>query len=177
MLEEYADFLEQGRYFANALEQFELILKTLVDEKTLGWEHGDIERWLSTAGNELLRRFLQGHFDQRTETESVHESVEGSDGIVRTHRRQQVRRKLTTQFGDIDHHRIGYSQAGAMSLFPMGLSLNLGATKYSDGLCHRVAEKASKSSFDECVKAIDSTTGGRVPKRQCEELVSYTQSV
>ncbi len=67
MLEEYADFLEQGRHFANVLEQFELILKTLVDEKTLCWEHGDIERWLSTAGNELLRRLLQGYFNQRTE--------------------------------------------------------------------------------------------------------------
>ncbi len=55
----------------------------------------------------------------------------------------------------------------------MDLSLNLGATKYSDGLCYRVAEEASKASFDNCVKAIDSTTGGHVPKRQCEELVAH----
>ncbi len=44
MLEEYADFLEQGRHFANALEQFELVIKTLVDENTFNWDHGDIER-------------------------------------------------------------------------------------------------------------------------------------
>lgn len=48
----------------------------------------------------------------------------------------------------------------------------MGSTlKYSDGLCRRVAEEASKCSFDECVQSVRLSTGGHTPKRQCEEIV------
>jgi hypothetical protein len=63
-----------------------------------------------------------------------------------------------------------YSARGEKSLFPLDGELNLHPDKYSFGLRRRIAEEVSKSSFDESVKSIMRTTGGKVPKRQMEEL-------
>ena len=48
--------------------------------------------------------------------------------------------------------------------------MNLPPDKYSDGLRRRVAQEASKVSFDETSSTIATTTGGAVGKRQCEEI-------
>lgn len=172
MLKSYPGLVEVETHFSDAARQFEFLIDTLKDKDTLAKEHGEIERWLNTEGIELLRRLLQAHFNLRTEEESVEKEVEGADGIVRTHTRHLVRRKLATLFGEIEHHRMGYLARGASTLHPMDMSLNLGLTKYSDGLRFRVAEEAAKNSFDECVESISSTTGGHTPKRQCEEMVA-----
>jgi hypothetical protein len=49
--------------------------------------------------------------------------------------------------------------------------LNLPDGRYSLELRRRVAEEASKSSYDETVESIGKTTGAKIGKRQVEELV------
>ncbi len=160
--------------FSKAREQFDFLLENLTDSEMSQKQHGDVEEWLMDEGTELLRILLQGHFDLRAETESPEVSVKGNDGVDRTHARYYVRRKLTTMFGTIEQHRIGYTKPDSTVLYPMDMALNLGDNRYSDGLCKRVATEASKISFDETVKAIKSTTSGHIPKRQCSEIVANT---
>lgn len=172
MSKSYADLIEVGSHFSESVKQFERLIDGLKNTQTLNQEHGDVEKWLSLEGTELLRKLFQAHFDLRTDQEVMQASVEGNDGVVRTHRRSGVRRKLSTLFGEIEHHRVGYSVPGTSALYPLDMSLNLGATKYSDGLRYRVAGEAAKNSFDDCVESIALTTGGHTPKRQCEEMVA-----
>ena len=173
MSESYADLMKTESHFSEAVKQFDSMIKRLSSTELLDQAHGEVEQWLSVEGNELLRRLYQAYFDQQSEQEPMESSVEGAEGIVRTHRR--VRRKqLSTLFGKIAYHRIGYSQTSAPALYPLDRELSIGPTRYSDGLRYRVAEECSKNSFDDCVASIDSTTGGHVPKRQCEQLVAQT---
>lgn len=44
--------------------------------------------------------------------------------------------------------------------------------KYSHGIRRRVGEEASMISFDATVENVAKTTGGKVPKRQAEEIVA-----
>ena len=170
----YTDLIEVDSHFSEAAEQFERLIDGLKGTETLSQEHGEVEKWLSSEGNELLRRLFQAHFDIRTEQETVQVGIECNDEVVRTRRRLGVRRKLSTLFGKIEHHRIGYSSPGTNALYPLDMSLNLGMTKYTDGLRYRVAHEAARNSFDECVETVASTTGGHTPKRQCEEMVAQT---
>ena len=55
-------------------------------------------------------------------------------------------------------------------MFPFDAALNLPEDKYSHGLRKRVAEEVAKSSFDEAVGSVVRTSGGKVPKRQAEEI-------
>jgi hypothetical protein len=66
---------------------------------------------------------------------------------------------------------MGYSLPGAPTRFPLDADLNPSADKYSHGLMCRVAEEAANNSFDHAVATICKTTGGKVPKRQAEEMV------
>ena len=150
----YTDLIEVDSHFSEAAEQFERLIDGLKGTETLSQEHGEVEKWLSSEGNELLRRLFQAHFDIRTEQETVQVGIECNDEVVRTRRRLGVRRKLSTLFGKIEHHRIGYSSPGTHTLYPLDMSLNLGMTKYTDGLHYRVAHEAARNSFDECVERL-----------------------
>ncbi|MES0446695.1 MAG: ISKra4 family transposase, partial [Desulfobacterales bacterium] len=75
-------------------------------------------------------------------------------------------------FGEVHVFRKGYSLPSHNSLFPLDSTLNLPPTMYSHGLRKRIAVEAAKSSFDEVTEAINQTTGGHVPKRQAEYLLS-----
>ena len=172
MLESYSDIDEVENHFSSAVKHFEMMINTLKNDDSLKKEHGDIEKCLNTQGYELLRRMLQGYFDLRADKEVVRESVEGTDGVERTHRRPTVRKKVASLFGEVYLHRIGYSQRNANALYPMDMSLNLSPTKYSDGLRYRLSEEAARNSFDESIHSISTTTGGHIPKRQCEQIVS-----
>lgn len=172
MSKSYADLIEVESHFSEAIAQFELLIDGLKSKETLVREHGKVEEWLSSQGTELLRKLFQAHFDLRTEREEVQSDIEGNDGMVRTHHRANVKRKLSTLFGKIEYRRMGYYLPGASALYPLDMSLNLSVTKYSDGLRYRVAEEASKHSFDDCVASIACTTGGHTPKRQCEDMVA-----
>ncbi len=60
---------------------------------------------------------------------------------------------------------------GLSSLDPLDAELNLPAERYSHGVRRRVAQEATRGSFDDAVEAVATTTGAHLPKRQAEALV------
>ena len=155
--------------FATAKEQFEKMIRELRSESTRTLEHGDVESLIAREGNELLRRLMQGHLDQRAQAEEPLERVVGADG----HERQYCRvrsRELMTLFGVVTVSRLGYSGNRLDSIFPLDEALNLPHDKYSQGLRRKVGLEVAKGSFDEAVLAIEEGTGAKVPKRQTEQL-------
>ncbi|MGH7371685.1 MAG: ISKra4 family transposase [Candidatus Methylomirabilales bacterium] len=157
--------------FAAAREQFAVIVDRLQSAAVLGMEHGEVERLVSREGTELLRRLLQAHFDVRTGREKREAGVRGVDGIMRSQVRQGCPRRLETLFGAVEIRRCGYSAPEEGSLFPLDGDLNLPKDSYSHGLRERLAFEVARGSFDQAVRAIE-TTGGQVPKRQAEELTA-----
>lgn len=158
--------------FAAAREQFAHLVSELQSGDTLGMEHGDVEKLISKEGNELLRRLLQGYFDLRASREAKLEEVTGSDGVMRTQCREGCERGLMSLFGEVVVRRKGYGTPGVSSLFPLDAQLNLPPDKYSHGLRQRVGQEVAKGSFDAAVDSVERTTGGKVPKRQAEELAA-----
>jgi hypothetical protein len=156
--------------FAVADNLYENLKRALVSAEMKTMEHGDIEERVAGDGLEILRQLVQVHFDVRAEEEVRRESVTGSDGVVRKHRREGCKRSLETLFGDITVTRVGYSQRNTSSLFPLDGELNLPPKKYSHGLMRRSSQESIRGSFDEAVSSIEETTGGVVPKRQLEDL-------
>jgi hypothetical protein len=59
--------------------------------------------------------------------------------------------------------RCGYSAPEEGSLFPLDGELNLPKDSYSHGLRERLAFEVARGSFDEAVRAIQTTTGARCP--------------
>jgi hypothetical protein len=68
------------------------------------------------------------------------ESVQGDDGVLATHCRENCKRSLMTELGPVVVTRKGYSAKGVESLFPMDRELNLPEDKYSSELCRLVAQ-------------------------------------
>jgi hypothetical protein len=108
------------RVLRDALGQFEHLLGRLTHEETQRITHGEWEALVQSAGNELLRRLIQGHSEQRSAEEPVRERVVGADGIARTHRRECCRRQLETRFGGGDDHPPRLRRAGCGKCFPPG---------------------------------------------------------
>ncbi|MGH7383417.1 MAG: ISKra4 family transposase, partial [Candidatus Methylomirabilales bacterium] len=158
--------------FASAREQFALIVDRLQSAAVLSMEHGEVERLIWRGGTELMRRLLQGHLDVRAGAERREADVRGTDGVVRRHVREGCRRRLVTIFGEVEVRRCGYSAPEEGSLFPLDGELNLPKDSYSHGLRERLAFEVARGSFDQAVRAIETTTGGQVPKRQAEELAA-----
>jgi len=158
--------------FTAAREQFSHLIEQLQSDHALHMEHGDVEQIISRDGTELLRRLLQGHLDLRTSLECKREEIQGTDGSLRTHWRQGCKRSLMTLFGEVTVTRMKYSARGKESIFPLDAELNLPGDKYSHGLRKRVADEVARNSFDAAVACIERTTGGKVPKRQAEEVAA-----
>jgi len=158
--------------FAAARDQFALIVDRLQSAAVLNMEHGEVEGLISREGTELMRRLLQGHLDVRAAAETREVGVRGADGVVRSHVREGCRRRLGTIFGEVEVRRCGYSAPEEGSLFPLDGELNLPQDSYSHGLRERLAFEVARGSFDQAVHAIETTTGGQVPKRQAEELAA-----
>ena len=129
----------------------------------------DLERELHRRGQELMRKLLQGHLDQRSPGE-VAGPVAGADDVERLERRVHERH-LETTFGTVAVERLGYARAGHDSLHPLDAALNLPPERYSLEVRRRVAEAASSRSFDEALFELSRTTGAEVPKRQADQLV------
>ncbi|MFN2525012.1 MAG: ISKra4 family transposase [Actinomycetota bacterium] len=158
--------------FAAAREQFAMIVDRLQSAAVLGMEHGEVEGLISREGTELMRRLLQGHLDVRAAAETREAGVRGADGVVRSHVRAGCRRRLMTIFGEVEVKRCGYSAPEEESLFPLDGVLNLPKDSYSHGLRERLALEVARGSFDQAVRAMETTTGGQVPKRQAEEMTA-----
>ncbi len=157
-------------YYTPAREQFEHLLGRLMDKESQGLRHGEVETLVQGEGSELLRRVIQGHFDQRSAEEPIRERMVGEDGTARTHRREGCARGLETCFGEVRVTRWGYGARGLDSVFPLDAELNLPADKYSHGLRAAVTEEFIRGSFDEALGALVRAGGGRMAKRQAEEL-------
>jgi hypothetical protein len=160
--------------FKACRDQFDAMVKEIQSDKALRMEHGQIEKTIRQMGNELMRLFMQAHLDLRAMSEPRRHDLKGSEGKALTHCRQNCECDLMTIFGEVAVKRKGYSAAGEKSLFPLDGALNLAEDKYSHGLRCRVAEEVAGKSFDEAVATIKETTGGKVPKRQVEELAVCT---
>ena len=140
----------------------------LSSREALQMSESDLERELHRRGQELVRKLLQGHLDQRSPGEAAG-PVEGADGVERSERRVHDRR-LETIFGTVEVERVGYAHPGHDSLHPLDASLNLPAERYSLEVRRRVAEAAASRSFDEALYELSRHTGAQVPKRQAEQL-------
>ena len=138
----------------------------LSSREALQMRESDLERELNRRGQELLRKLLQGHLDQRSPGEAAG-PVEGADGVERSERRLHDR-KLETTFGTVSVERLGYAHPGHESLHPLDASLNLPAELYSLEVRRRVAEAAASRSFDEALFELSRHSGADVPKRQAE---------
>ena len=55
--------------------------------------------------------------------------------------------------------------------FPIDEQLNLASDQFSDGLRLRIASESIKGSFDDVVETLAQTTGRKVAKRQCLNIV------
>jgi hypothetical protein len=156
-----AYLIKQGvEEFAPAREQFALIVAQLQSTAVLDMEHGEVERLVWREGMELLRQLLQAHFDLRTGREKREAGMRGADGVMRSQVRQGCPRRLEILLGAVEVRRCGYSAPEERSLFPGG-ELNLPKDSYSHGLRERLASEVARGSFDEAVRAIETTRGAR----------------
>jgi hypothetical protein len=157
--------------FHGAYEKFIEITTHLSGEAFGETTHSAIEAYLETDGRELLRLLLQEHSDNQG-SGRVGEAVCGSDGVVRSHKRDDMETGYKSVFGAVQVARTGYSQRGVSSLFPRDAQLNLPTHGYSHRLQKRVATKAVKMSFEGVANDIETETGVRLGKRQVEQIVS-----
>ena len=156
--------------FQGAYEKFIEITSHLSAKAPGEQTHSDIEAYLETDGRELLRLLLQDHLDQQGPGR-VGEVVHGSDGVVRSHKRDHMETGYQSVFGAVRVARTGYRQRGVSSLFPRDAQLNLPVQSYSHRLQKRVAAKAAKMSFESAASDIETETGVRMGTRQMQEIV------
>jgi hypothetical protein len=157
-------------FFSDATKQIDQMIEHLQSDNCRDNEHGDIEQYIQNEGFEVLRCLFQGYLDLKAANEKSLSDVYTDEGIHLTHTKQGTKRKLTTLFGDVIVKRKSYSQRLQKSVFPLDAQLNLPSDQYSDGIRHRVAIEARKSSYDETVESINHTTGGYIQKRQSLKL-------
>ena len=154
--------------YDQARQEFEHMVGFLSSTEASAMTHSELEREIEKKGRELMRKLLQEHIDERGPG-TCDQGVTGVDGIDRTRVRLQ-KRKIESIFGTVEEERAGYAKPGVDSLHPLDAQLNLPKERHSLELRRRVATEAAKSSFDETLAMIRSTTGGHVAKRQLEEL-------
>lgn len=160
--------LEAAEY-QPAWQEMKELIGELLDLERSPREHGEIEQHLMVRSHELMRAVMQGYLDRQAKKEDRQESVVGAEGWVRRQVRDRCR-GLMTVFGEVQVHRLGYSDRGIDSVFPLDAQLNLPLEQYSHGLQERVGEMVADASFEAAVEHIARHTGGHVPKRQAEEV-------
>jgi hypothetical protein len=155
----------------------ETLIEQLRSPQAATMRHDEIERTIAEGTREVARRMLQAHVDERTraERERPRASVDGSDGVERTHRRE-AQRGLLSVFGPVTITRMSYGARAARSLMPADAELNLPAELYSHELRRHAAIEAARGSFDGAVEAIERATATTVPKRQVEQIVTRAAS-
>ena len=170
--EAYRSTDELEEEFSAAYEQLHGLIGMLRSKDAVFLAHGDVESLVYGRGMEVLRLVLQGYLDCRAREEARQpDGIVGSDEVRRGQVRTGCERSLMTVVGEVQVRRLGYQSRGETSIFPLDGELNLPTAKYSHGLMRRVAQEASRTSFDEVVSSVPMTTGGKVPKRQAEEIV------
>jgi hypothetical protein len=158
------------RHYGASLARFIELLNDLAGVKSQGLDHGAVEARLSEDGNEVLRLGFQGYLDQRSAEEVAEASIIGADGARRTHRRAGCERRLECLFGEVVLRRLGYEGRKLSRVYPLDAALNLSADRYSHGLRAEVAHLALDGSFEAAVETLRRRHGGRVAKRQMQQL-------
>jgi hypothetical protein len=72
--------------FEKAEQRFYELTNTLQARHTLAVKFSDIEKLIENEGRELLRLLLQAHIDSQG-VGDVGQSVDATDGVIRTHKR------------------------------------------------------------------------------------------
>ena len=133
-------------------------------------DHGSIEKYIRTEGDEVLRHLLQGYLDKQAHEETPVQSITGSDGHQRNHIRQNTSRSVTSLFGSVTVKRRGYSQRKLSSVFPLDAELGLNADQYSDGVRRRIVADVIDRSYDRAIHHHRENCAGLVGKRQAMQL-------
>ena len=104
------------RTYAEAEAAFAQTKAYLSSREARQTSESDLERELHRRGQELMRKLLQGHLDQRSPGEAAG-PVEGADDVERSERRVHERHLET--FGTVQVERLGYARPGHDSLHPL----------------------------------------------------------
>ena len=152
--------------------EFAMLQAWLASSRALQRPLHQIECQPETKGREVQRLLLQAHLQHRgTGVVGAALRVKQEAGEVwYTHRRLRTR-SLKTVFGPVDVVRMGYSRAGAPSIYPLDQTLALPARSFSYELPRRLVKAAVQNPFPEAVDAIADLTGVSVPQRSLEEIL------
>lgn len=152
-----------------AVQELELIIGELGAFEREAHEHGEIEKHLERRGMEVMRQLFQCYLNRVSGAEEQQEQVLGADGVPRCHSRVRERHVMSV-FGRVELYRLGYSDRGLDSVFPLDAQLNLPSDCYSHGMREHIGEVVAEGSYEAVVEHIGRHTGGHVPKRQAEEV-------
>ena len=157
---------------SHARQEFSSLEAWLSAPSTLQLPLHQIERQQQTKGREVQRLLLQAHLQRRGHGDMGPALCvrQGDDEVLYTHRRLSTR-SLKTVFGTIEIVRMGYSHAGAHSIYPLDAALALPARVFSYELQRRLVQAAVQGTFQESIDGIADLTGLSVSKRSLEELL------
>lgn len=155
--------------FAMAEAEFAKLRNDLLAPALLGADHAATEAEIRVRGTEVMRLLFEGWCNVRATANPIRE-VTGSDDVHRTHRRD-AGRDVESLFGTVEVNRERVGARGVEALVPGDALLNLARDRFTFGVRQRVVEEAVRGSFEAAVKAIGTSTGADVAKRQAEELV------
>ena len=155
-----------------ALIEFSQLESWLASSGALQLPLHQIELQQQAKGREVQRLLLQAHLQHRGNGDvGPALQLEQPDGEVSYSRRRLGTRSLTTVFGTVELDRMGYSRAGAPSIFPLDKALALPARSFSYELQRRLVKAAVQNPFLESVQTIAELTGVAVSKRSLEEIL------
>ncbi len=132
--------------FEKAEQRFYELTNTLQARHTLAVKFSDIEKLIENEGRELLRLLLQAHIDSQG-VGDVGQSVDATDGVIRTHKR----------IGELQR-RVAWEVIGRWH------EMNWPDVFY---LSH---QRLIKDSFDDAVKSITESTGQLIHKQQIQHI-------
>jgi hypothetical protein len=157
---------------SHARQEFSSLEAWLSAPSTLQLPLHQIERQQQTKGREVQRLLLQAHLQRRGHGDMGPALCvrQGDDEVLYTHRRLSTR-SLKSVFGTIEIVRIGYSHAGANSIYPLDAALALPARVFSYELQRRLVQAAVQGTFQESIDGIADLTGLSVSKRSLEDLL------
>ena len=150
---------------SHARQEFSSLEAWLSAPSTLQLPLHQIERQQQTKGREVLRLLLQAHLQRRGHGDMGPALCvrQGDDEVLYTHRRLSTR-SLKTIFGTIEIVRMGYSHAGANSIYSLNAGLALPARVFS--LQRRWSRRRCIGTFQESIDVIADLIGLSVSKAQ-----------
>lgn len=155
--------------FSEVEEQFVKMTNFLQSRASEQLDLSGLEAFLARDGRILLRRLLLAHLAKRG-VGDIGESVIGSDGITRSHKRLRTK-TMKTLFGPITIQRLAYSTRHASSLFPLDALLNLPQVNVSYTLQKHLILEVIKGAFDEAREALTRWTGVSITKEQAQRII------